>query len=120
MMLETDALFDDGEHIMYVNGEYRDDSDIGKLMHDFCCWDPNQMLLNEFRDVTRYYKETEKGVSTMCKVMEDMRNESIKFGENKKSFEVAKIMLEKGKYTLEEIKDISGLPLERVKELAGA
>lgn len=23
--------------VLYVNGEYRDDSDIGKLMHDFNC-----------------------------------------------------------------------------------
>ena len=27
--------FGDGAHILYVNGEYRDDSAIGKLMHDF-------------------------------------------------------------------------------------
>ena len=29
--------FGDGAHILYVNGEYRDDSAIGKLMHDFNC-----------------------------------------------------------------------------------
>ena len=27
-------MFGDGEHILYVYGEYRDDSDIGKLMHE--------------------------------------------------------------------------------------
>ena len=32
---ETGELFDDGSHILYVNGAYRDDSAIGKLMHDF-------------------------------------------------------------------------------------
>ena len=31
--------FGDGAHILYVNGEYRDDSAIGKLMHDFNCAD---------------------------------------------------------------------------------
>ena len=31
MNMGTNELFDDGEHILYVNGEYRDDSDIGKL-----------------------------------------------------------------------------------------
>lgn len=34
-ILETDEFFDDGSHILYVNGAYRGDSDIGKLMHDF-------------------------------------------------------------------------------------
>ena len=36
--MATGELFNDGEHILYVNGEYRDDSEIGKLMHDFSCW----------------------------------------------------------------------------------
>jgi len=33
--MATGKFFDDGEHILYVNGEYRGDSAIGKLMHDF-------------------------------------------------------------------------------------
>ena len=41
--LETDKPFDDGEHILCVNGQYRGDSDIGKLMHDFCCTDADDM-----------------------------------------------------------------------------
>lgn len=35
--------FGDGAHILYVNGEYRDDSAIGKLMHDFNCADADDM-----------------------------------------------------------------------------
>jgi len=35
--LTTGKLFGDGEHILYVNSEYRGDSDIGRLMHDFHC-----------------------------------------------------------------------------------
>ena len=35
--------FEDGEHILYVNGEYRGTSDIGKLMHDFSCTNANDM-----------------------------------------------------------------------------
>ena len=37
MNLTLGKPFDDGSHILYVNGEYRDDSDIGRLMHDFNC-----------------------------------------------------------------------------------
>lgn len=33
--LETGESFDDGSHILYVNGAYRDESPIGRLMHDF-------------------------------------------------------------------------------------
>lgn len=37
MNLTLGKPFDDGAHILYVNGEYWDDSDIGRLMHDFNC-----------------------------------------------------------------------------------
>ena len=32
---ETGESFGDGSHIIYVNGAYRDDTPLGKLMHDF-------------------------------------------------------------------------------------
>ena len=53
----------------------------------------------------------------MCKVMEDMRNESLIEGEKKGMKAVALRMLEAGKYALEEIAEISGLPLDDVKKL---
>ena len=37
------ATFEDGAHIMYVNGEYRDDTPLGRLMLDFSRTDPNDM-----------------------------------------------------------------------------
>ena len=41
---ETGELFDDGEHIIYVNGADRNSStELGKLMHDFFCTDPDDM-----------------------------------------------------------------------------
>ena len=74
---ETNEPFDDGEHIIYVNGADKDASTaLGKLMHDFFCIDPDDMNYKELADKVRYFKEDEKRVATMCKVMEDMRNES--------------------------------------------
>ena len=40
---ETGKAFDDGAHIIYVNGEYQDDSPLGLLMHDFSCKNPADM-----------------------------------------------------------------------------
>ena len=34
---ETGKVFDDGAHIIYVNGKYRGKDDFGKLAHDFNC-----------------------------------------------------------------------------------
>lgn len=73
----TGKAFDDGEHIIYVNGADKNAStELGKLMHDFFCTDPDDMHYKELADKVRYFKENEKGVATMCQVMEDMRNEA--------------------------------------------
>ncbi len=76
MNLATGEKFEDGEHIIYVNGEYRGDSAIGKLMHDFNCRDAEDMNYSLMAERTRYLKENPKGVKEMCKVLEEMCNET--------------------------------------------
>ncbi len=67
--------FDDGEHIIYVNGSDKNAStELGKLMHDFFCTSPDDMHYKELANKVRYFKEDEKEVASMCKVLEYMRN----------------------------------------------
>ncbi len=75
--LTTDKNFEDGEHILYVNGEYREESELGKLMHDFNCTEADDMIFGLMAERTRYLKENPEGVNEMCKAMEDMRNEAV-------------------------------------------
>ena len=77
--------FNDGEHIIYVI------------------------------DKGRYFKETEEGVETMCKAMDDMRAEAVM----RDRIENAKKMIDDGKLSLEDISKYSALSLEKVRELAG-
>ena len=65
-----------GAYIFYVNGEYRGDDELGKLMHDFNCHDAEDMNYALMADRTRYLKENPKGVTDMCKSMEDMRDKA--------------------------------------------
>lgn len=53
----------------------------------------------------------------MCKAMEDMRNESLQEGKKEEKRSTVLRMLEIGKYALEEIAEIAGLPLDEVKKL---
>jgi len=113
MNITTGKPFSDGEHILYVNGEYRGNSDIGKLMHDFNCTNAADMNFKLLADRTRYLKENPKGVSEMCKVIEDMRNQERK----ETMMEVAKKLLFDGTLTLEKIAECVGLSLDEVKRL---
>ena len=75
--LTTGQNFEDGEHILYVNGEYREESELGKLIHDFNCTEADDMIFGLMAERTRYLKENPEGVNEMCKAMEDMRNEAV-------------------------------------------
>ena len=111
--LGTGERFEDGSHILYVNGAYRGDTPIGKLMHDFSCTDAADMFYGILADRVRFFKESKEGIEIMCQAMEDMRNQTLKEGMR----EVALRMLAAGKYALEEIVNISGLSLEEVTQL---
>lgn len=76
MNLVTGNPFDDGEHIVYVNGEYRGDSALGKLMHDFNCTQADDMNYDLMAERTRYLKENPEGVKEMSALMEEMCNET--------------------------------------------
>lgn len=74
---ENGAVFGDGSHILYVNGNYRDDSHpVGRLMHDFRCTKADDMFYPVLAAKVRHFKENEGGKSSMCKLLEDMRNET--------------------------------------------
>lgn len=86
-------------------------------MHDFNCTKADDMNYELMAERTRYLKEDPKGVNEMCRIMEEMRNESLKEGIKEGAINSAKRMIEAGKYALEEIVNISGLSLEEVKQL---
>ena len=67
--------FKDRQHILYVNASYQGDDPLGHLMHDFLCSDPDDMYSELMAEKARYLKTDPEGVETMCKVMEDMRND---------------------------------------------
>ena len=118
MNMTLSQPFDDGAHILYVNGEYRDDSDIGRLMHDFNCTNASDMNFAHLAERTRYLKETSKGVSEMCKVMEELRDESYAEGLEDGKLEQARVMAlklwMKGE-TIEEIADLVGFSASPVE-----
>lgn len=113
----TGEKFGDGSHILYVNGAYRDETPIGKLMHDFSCTDPSDMYYDILAERARFFKESKEGIAVMCKAMEDMRMESLQEGRKENMKDTALHMLADGALPLEKIAEYSGLSIEEVKKL---
>ena len=64
-----------------------------------------------------YKTAIKRGIKTMCKVMEDMRNEAAKEAARKNSIETAKSLLLLGKLTYAEIAQATKLTVDEVEEL---
>lgn len=110
---ETGELFGDASHIIYVNSQIKDETALGKLMHDFSCVDAKDMNYKVLAERVRYFKEDKEGIDTMCKAMEDMRNETA----HEKAVEIAKRMLKSGKLSCEEIAEFAELSVDEIKSL---
>lgn len=105
----------DGAHTIYVNGAKQGNkTQLEKLMHDFSCIKADDMYFSQLAAKMRFFKEDEKGVEVMCRVMEKMRDET----ELATRIENALEMIKGGKLSFEDIAQYSGLSLEKVKELA--
>lgn len=144
---ELQRSFDDGAHILYVNGSNREDTPLGRLMQDFFCERPEQMNYKELAQRVDYFKAEAEGVNAMCELME-------KFGEKKmeegrmegreagllegraegrvegrmegrvegrieSARRTATALLALGKLTLSQIAEATQLPQEEIERLAG-
>jgi predicted transposase YdaD len=80
------------------------------------------MYYQVLADRVRYFKEDEKGVTFMSKILEDMRNEARAEGRAEGSKEnaisVARKMLRTEKFSYEEISEFTSLTLDEIKALA--
>ena len=112
---ENGKDFSDGSHIVYVNSKIRDESALGRLMHDFFCTNPKDMYYQALSERTKYFKESEKGVTDMCQIWQDIKNDGYKEGlvkgekngEKKKAKETAAALFQKG-WSSDQIVEIVG------------
>ena len=118
--------FNDGSHIIYINGEFRDTStDIGKIVHDLKCVNPNEMLCDELRQPALYLKQTEGGfkeVETIYKdnvqrIIEESKDKWIEAGKKAGILEIVRNLLKLG-LPLDKIAEATTLKLEEIEAMA--
>lgn len=109
---ELGVALGDGAHVVYVNGRYCGDDELGDLMHDFMCSDPDDMRDEALAERARYLKRDPEGVSQMCQLLEDMKTEA-----EEKGLERG---LERGRLqTLFELARDGALPVASAAERSG-
>ena len=74
----------DGSHIVYVNGSYKGEDPIGKLMHDFRCKKSKDMHYKKLADGVKHFKE-EGGRNMVCEAVEEYakRKADVAYGVDK-------------------------------------
>lgn len=107
------AIFADGSHIIYVNGEIRNGTALGELMQDFFCKDPREIHYKILSDRAGYFKKDKEGVDTMCKLVEDYGDKRAR----EVSISVAIELWNDGVRDMEKIARMCKLPLDEVKKL---
>jgi hypothetical protein len=112
MNVTTGEPANDGAFIIYVNGEYRGENEIGYLMHDFNCTDAADMHYDLMAERMRYLKESPEGVREMCKAMEEMRNEAAREADTKRAVNDIMKMMKNLKLSLEDSMIALEIPTE--------
>ena len=77
---ETGEIFEDGQHILYVNSKKQDNTELGRLMHDLHCKEADEMYSNILATRVHQLKETAEGVNQMCQELEEIYNEGEQSG----------------------------------------
>ena len=123
---ETEDIFQDGQHILYVNSKKQDDTKLGRLMHDLHCKEADKMYSNILATRVHQLKETEEGVNQMCQELEEIYNEGeqsgflrgeqsgVQKGELKKARETTLALLEMG-MSAEQIAKAVNLSIETIQ-----
>ena len=129
---ELQRPFDDGAHILYVNGANRDDTPLGRLMQGFFCENPQKMNYKELAQRADYFKAEAEGVHTMCELMEKFGERKLEEGRMEGRLEgraegrvesarrTAAALIALGKLTLSQIAEATQLSQEEVERLAGS
>ena len=115
--VDGEEPFNDGAHIIYVNGKYKGNDPMGDLMHDFHCKKAGDMKSRILAERARYLKESDKGVRHMCRIMEEFAKEERKEAKIEERIEMAAKLLESGDMTEKRIKELFKLTEGQMKAI---
>ena len=78
---ENGKDFPDSAHIIYVDSKNQEDTELGRLMHDFHCKSPEEMYHSVLQKQVFRLKKTREGVNFMCREMDKIYRDGERVGE---------------------------------------
>lgn len=124
---EVDERFPDESYIIYVNSSRQEDTELGRLMHDFHCKSAGDIHSGVLAKRVYELKETQEGVDSMCRELDQIYNEGeergriqgiaegLAAGEMKKAKETALSLAERG-MSVTDIAEIVKVSVKLVQE----
>lgn len=107
----TQKPLGDGSHIVYVNGENKEATPIGKMIQDFWCTNPDDMCYDVLKNKSRELKgEMEGDDSIMDKITQSIIDDEREY--------IAEDFLRNSDLSVELIAKNVRLPIERVQAIA--
>lgn len=105
---ELQEPFADGSHIIYVNGNYKGDDEIGRLMRDFHQVDPSKMHYSELARGVSHLKAT-GGQENMCEAVQKYAEEYAKEYSAERTMIIVENFMKNMNFTLEQSLDAAGI-----------
>ena len=131
---ENGKDFPDSAHIIYVDSKNQEDTELGRLMHDFHCKSPEEMYHSVLQKQVFQLKRTREGVNFMCREMDKIYRDGERVGEKigqergekigkkqgirNEQRRIVNSLKRKGK-TMDEIAYLTGIHETVVKKLLG-
>ena len=114
---ETGKAFGDGSHIIYVNGRYTGDDELGRLLHDFKCTQSSDVYNESLAKGIRHFKETEEGREHMSEAVERYANRKAKKSEKKTRLLDVKNLMETMSLSIDQALDALKINEEKEREM---
>lgn len=117
--------FNDRSYIYYVNGAYNGNDNVGKLVHDFQCKNPEKFYFEELAEKVRFFKTTKEGRMEISSLLKKTADKYIKQNKDKYIAKGEKLGIEKGEKLgmanalLEIAKNMlkDGFPIEKIMQI---
>ena len=111
---ETQKLFEDGTHIIYVNGSFKGEAGkpLDDLIHDFFCVKPEEMRHRQLAERVEFLKSNKSGVKKMCKLMEDLQKEAAEESKKATLLENIRALMETTKWSAQQAMDALKIPAD--------